>query len=63
MSPYDALKNTPDIMKTSGEMQTEHAMDQGYEDHNGKQIQQPQNNQNQTTDSDNYDYDSSDDDY
>lgn len=27
MSPYDALKNTPDIMKTSGEMQTEYAMD------------------------------------
>ena len=53
MSAYNALKSTPDIMKTSGEMQTEHAMDQGYVDHNGNDIQQPtQNNQDQ---SDSYD--------
>lgn len=53
MSAYNALKSTPDIMKTSGEMQTEYAMDQGYVDHNGNDIQQPtQNNQNQ---SDSYD--------
>lgn len=50
MSAYNALKSTPDTMKTSGEMQTEYAMDQGYVDHN---IQQPtQNNQDQ---SDSYD--------
>lgn len=48
MSAYNALKSTPDIMKTSGEMQTEYAMDQGYVDHNGNDIQQPtQNNQDQ----------------
>lgn len=36
MSEYDALKNTPDNMKDSGEIQTEHMMDQGYLDHNGQ---------------------------
>ncbi|RHW48271.1 hypothetical protein DS832_01520 [Bombilactobacillus bombi] len=48
MSSYDALKSTPNSMKTSGEMQTEYAMDQGYMDHNGNEVQQPaQNNQDQ----------------
>lgn len=41
MSPYNALKSTPNSMKTSGEMQTEYAMDQGYIDHNGNEVQQP----------------------
>lgn len=51
MTAYDALKSTPDTMKSSGEIQAEHLMDQGYLDHNGQETDKGKQQAQQTPDS------------